>query len=178
MIFREYLLILESFFYGQKLNILLAIDKKHSKNYQNAMKKNLKRIVLVSCGSKKLKHPSRAQDIYIGPLFRHSLKYAQSLNPDHIFILSAKHGLLSLDQEIEPYEQTLNKMPPSYIQLWADQVINQLQGICSIDKSEFIFLAGERYRKYLLPKIKNARTPLSGLTIGKQLQRLKSLCHE
>ncbi len=34
---------------------------------------------------------------------------------------------------------------------------------------EFVFLAGERYRKYLLPLLKNVSVPLQGMGIGKQL---------
>ena len=39
-----------------------------------------------------------------------NLKFAKSLNPDNIFILSAKYGLIDLDEEIEPYDKTLNLM--------------------------------------------------------------------
>ena len=66
-------------------------------------------IVLISCVSQKLSHRAKAKDLYVSTLFRLNLKYAKILNPDAIYILSAKHGLLSLEQEIEPYEQTLNR---------------------------------------------------------------------
>ena len=134
-----------------------------------------KRIVLISCVSKKLSHRAKVKDLYISTLFKLNLKYAEKLEPDKIFVLSAKYGLLPLDQEIEPYEQTLNNMRSNEVKEWANRVLAQIKGVCSIDETEFTFLAGEKYRKYLVPHMKNVQIPLKGLPIGKQLQRLKKL---
>ena len=134
-----------------------------------------KSIVLISCASRKLSQRAKAKDLYISTLFKLNLKYAQKLESDNIFILSAKHGLLSLDQEIEPYELTLNNMYADEVKLWAVQVLKQISEIYSIEETIFIFLAGEKYRRYLLPHLKNIETPLEGLGIGKQLQKLKEL---
>lgn len=108
-------------------------------------------------------------------LFKLNLKYAISVSPDEIYVLSAKHGLLGLENEIEPYEQTLNNMRSTEVGEWANGVLRQLQSIASLEEAEFIFLAGDKYRKYLLPHIANAVIPLEGLRIGEQLQRLKEL---
>lgn len=134
-----------------------------------------KKIVLISCVSQKLPHKAKARDLYVSTLFKLNLKYANSLRPTEIYVLSAKHGLLELAREIEPYEQTLNNMRDSEIKEWANNVLQQLRSIASLEKAEFIFLAGDKYRKYLLPHIKNAVVPLQGLRIGEQLQRLKEL---
>jgi len=134
-----------------------------------------RRVVLISCASRKLSVRAKAQDLYVSTLFKLNLKYAQKLEPDNIFILSAKHGLLSLAEEIEPYELTLNNMYANEIKQWADQVLKQISEIYSIEETIFIFLAGEKYRKYLLPHLKNIQIPLEGLGIGKQLQKLKEL---
>ena len=56
-------------------------------------------------------------------LFKLNLKYANSLSPDDIYILSAKHGLLDLEQEIEPYELTLNNMGAAETRKWANHVL-------------------------------------------------------
>lgn len=134
-----------------------------------------KRIVLISCVSQKLSKRAKAKDLYISTLFKFNLKYAEKLEPDDIFILSAKHGLLPLNQVIEPYEQTLNNMRSGEIKQWANRVLEQIKDVCSIDETEFIFLAGDKYRKYLLPHIRYAQIPLEGLRIGEQLQKLKEL---
>ena len=133
----------------------------------------MQRIVLLSCVSKKLDTKSRARDLYISPLFRYALKYAESLDTDKIFILSAKYGLVGLDEEIEPYELTLNGMKSIEKKVWADNVLKQLASESDLDNDEFVFLAGENYRKYLVLHIKNYNVPMQGLGIGKQLKFLK-----
>ena len=131
------------------------------------------RITLISCVSKKLKVRAKAKDIYISPLFKYYLRYAKSLNPDKIFVLSAQYGLLDLEKEIEPYNKTLLKMSSKEIKEWADNVLNQLKEVSDLVNDEFIFLAGDKYRKYLIPSISNYKVPLKGLGIGKQLKYLK-----
>ncbi len=133
----------------------------------------MEKIVLLSCVSKKLPHRSKVKDLYISDFFKKSLKFAQSLNPDKIFILSAKYGLLDLDKEIETYDKTLNKMKSSEKKEWADEVLESLRKVSDLNNDEFIFLAGRNYREYLLPHIKKYKIPMEGLGIGKQLQYLK-----
>lgn len=130
------------------------------------------KIVLISCVSKKLNHKSLAQNLYTSSLFKKNLQYAKSLNPDKIFILSAKYGLLKLNEEIEPYNKTLNEMSSSEIKEWSSSVLNQLKKLVDIENDEFIFLAGNNYRKFLIPHIKHYNIPMLGLGIGKQLQWL------
>lgn len=133
----------------------------------------MRKIVLISCVSKKLNKKSKAKDLYISPLFKYNLKYAQSLNPDKIFILSAEYGLLNLDEEIMPYDKTLNKMSDKEIKEWSNNVLSKLNKLTDLNEDEIIFLAGERYRKHLILHIKNYKIPLQGLGIGKQLKYLK-----
>src|SRR5438874_6587104 len=112
-------------------------------------RKGEKRIVLLSCVSKKRTQRARAEDLYISPLFRMSLAYARSLKPDAIFILSAKYGIVALDQEIEPYDVTLNNMSTTENRRWASSVIQQLRAVATVETDHFILLAGERYIRYL-----------------------------
>lgn len=132
-------------------------------------------IVLISCVSKKLPYKAKAKDLYISTLFKLNMQYAEVLNPDGIYILSAKYGLLPLEKEIEPYEQTLNNMRSSEVKKWASMVLEQIKEIYEIDNTEVTFLAGEKYRKFLIPELKTFKIPLQGLPIGKQLQKLKGL---
>jgi cytoplasmic iron level regulating protein YaaA (DUF328/UPF0246 family) len=122
--------------------------------------------------SKKSNNKSKACDLYISPLFKKNLQYALSLKPDKMFILSAKYGLLDLDEEIDPYDQTLNSMPLEEIKQWSNLVLNKLKNISNLEEDEFIFLAGENYRKFLIPPIKNYKIPMKGLGIGRQLKWL------
>jgi hypothetical protein len=114
-----------------------------------------------------------AKDLYISSLFKKNLAYAHSLNPDAILILSAKYGLVDLDRQIESYDLTLNTMSSRQIQAWAKQVIQQLDEKFDLRHDHFIFLAGQKYRRYLLPYLHTYEIPFKGLPIGKQLQALK-----
>jgi hypothetical protein len=132
----------------------------------------MKKIVLISCVSKKRPVKSKARDLYISPLFRKNLDYALKLKPDQIFILSAKYGLVSLDEEIEPYDLTLNTMSAKEIKAWSIRVLSDLAGHADLEQDQFIFLAGAKYRKYLLCHLTHFEVPFEGLPIGKQLQQL------
>lgn len=126
-------------------------------------------IVLISCVAKKKESKSLAKDIYISPLFKGAYSYAKKLNPDKIFILSAKYGLLEETDIIEPYNETLNTKKQKEIRLWSDKIISELEKKTNLHEDQFIILAGEKYRKYLLCRIKHYSIPLKGLSIGKQL---------
>ncbi len=133
----------------------------------------MKKIVLISCVSKKRAVNSRAAELYTSTLFKLNLQYARKLKPDAIFILSAKHGLVALDDEITPYNVTLNKMRADERKVWANKIIEQLRLHADLQHDHFIVLAGERYRQYLLPRLLSYEIPLEKLRIGKQLQYLK-----
>jgi cytoplasmic iron level regulating protein YaaA (DUF328/UPF0246 family) len=135
----------------------------------------MKRIVLISCVSKKMPYKAKAKGLYISTLFKLNFKYAKSLNPDKIFILSAKYGLLNPEQEIEPYNETLNTKSTQEIKNWSQKVLIDLKKQTDFENDEFIFLAGTKYRKFLTSHIKNYKVPLEGLTIGRQLSLLKGL---
>ena len=132
----------------------------------------MKKVTLISCVKKKLDLKSKAQDLYQSPLFKKNLAYAKQINSDEIYILSAKYGLLKLNDMIEPYDKTLNKMNVSEKKKWSNEVFKQLQNFELINSTNFIFLAGENYRKYLVEKLPHYEVPMKGLGIGKQLQFL------
>ena len=133
----------------------------------------MKRIVLISCVSKKLPYKAKAKDLYISTLFKLNYQYAKFLNPNKIFILSAKYGLLNPELEIESYNETLNTKSSQEIKNWAQEVLIDLKKQTDLEKDEFIFLAGIKYRKFLISHIKNYKVPMDGLTIGRQLAFLK-----
>jgi len=130
-------------------------------------------VILISCVSKKLGKEAKARDLYVSTLFKLNLQYAESLDPDFIFILSAKYGLLSLDETVAPYDWSLNDMRASERKAWANNVIKQLNEVLNIKEAHFVFLAGQKYRQYLIPPLSFYEIPLQGLRIGEQLQHLK-----
>lgn len=135
----------------------------------------MKHIVLISCTKRKLPYAAPAENLYDSPLFRFSLAYARTLAPDAIFVLSAKHGLVGLDQVIAPYEQTLKKMSKAERTVWSQSVLQQLARTCSLPADRFTILAGLAYHEMLTPALPNHSLPLDGLGQGKRLQFLKRL---
>lgn len=134
-----------------------------------------KKIFLISCVSQKRSQRAAAQDLYTSTLFTLNMRYARQLKPDAIFILSAKHGLLAPETMIDPYDVTLNEMSAPKRRQWAERVRDQLTACADLEHDHFIFLAGNNYRKHLLPHIRHYDVPLVGLRIGEQLGRLKAL---
>lgn len=65
----------------------------------------MRHIVVIPCGGAKLNHPAPAAELYTGSMFQDALRTARMLTSDSdIFILSARYGLVTLDQILEPYD--------------------------------------------------------------------------
>ncbi|HLG35795.1 MAG TPA: hypothetical protein VI757_13010 [Bacteroidia bacterium] len=149
----------------------------------------MKRIVLISCVSRKGKEKAMAKDLYKGPLFKNSLEYARALNPDNIFILSALHKVLELEEVIEPYDVTLSYIKPSdkikkpklkvltkqEAKEWGEEVIKHLEQVADLKNDTFIFLAGQDYVKPIKHKLLKIEEPLKGVIQGKRPGELKKL---
>ena len=131
-------------------------------------------IVFLSCVKSKRDTACAARDMYTSDLFKKSLAYALQLNPRKVYILSAKYGLLELNEHIEPYNLTLNEMSEEKRKAWAYKVCKQCEQKGISYSEEVIFLCGNNYRKYLMRKFKNANAPLGNMGIGKQLAFYKS----
>jgi len=131
-----------------------------------------KRIFLLPCAKRKKPFRTRAADLYDSALFRKMLHYAERHSPDAVLVLSARHGLLELDDLIDPYEQTLNAMPVREVKAWTERVLRQLRERADLERDHFTILAGEKYRRYLLPHLRHSCIPMEGLSIGRQLRFL------
>ena len=140
-----------------------------------------RKIILIACSSKKLNQRARAKDLYTGPLFKLSWAYALNERPDKIYILSALHGLLDPETDIDPYNVTLTRPPnpdsSSPIKVltakekkqWGNRVILALSAVADLRRDRFIILAGKEYIKPLADNLLYLRNPLKGLNRGKQL---------
>jgi len=133
----------------------------------------LKSLGLISCTKSKQNYPCKASEMYsASDLFRKAYSYATK-NYDVIAILSAKYGLLFPDDNIEPYELTLNNMDASQRKKWAEKVFNQMKSRLRLEDFDKVFFhAGKKYREQLIPRLENigikCETPLKHLGIGKQ----------
>ena len=132
-------------------------------------------VVLISCVKKKQNHAAQAKDLYISPLFRLSWEYAQTRNPDKIFILSAKYHLLNPEKVVGPYDQTLKSMDSQGRKEWSTEVLKELGNNTDTKNDKFVLLAGRTYLKYIEDEIVHKEEPLKGLSFGRRISRLKEL---
>lgn len=129
-------------------------------------------IFLVSCVATKSSHPCEARDMYTSTWFKKARRHVEEVGLDW-FVLSARYGLIHPNEQIEPYELTLNTMPIRERKAWANRVFQQIKDEIP-GRKKFVFLAGARYREFLLPLLEadgaQARVPMIGLTQGRQME--------
>lgn len=130
-------------------------------------------LVLVSCGALKRSEPSPAARLYTGPLFRLQLELARQWAKDRdIRILSAKHGVLELDEVVRPYDETLTGARAHKRREWEAKVGPQLRQFMPDRKYERIVgLLPAAYTHFhsITPRL----LPLRGLAIGQRKQLLR-----
>ena len=128
-------------------------------------------LCLVSCVKTKRTVRSAAKDLYTSIWFVKARAYAVTMDCPW-FILSAEHGLVRPDAEIDPYEKTLGTMRVSARRDWAGEGLADLEPHLT-GVSKIVFLAGLRYREFLVKALEKRGyrvcIPMKGLPIGQQL---------
>ena len=141
--------------------------------------KPVKKVFLISCVSQKLDRSAPAKNLYTSGWFRKAWAYClqRSGLGVEIYILSAKHGLLWSEDYVDPYEMSLLDMPANERKSWAAKVLRQLDMMTTLNGLKIYILAGEKYREYMVPLLKEygaiVKVPMAGLGIGEQLAYLK-----
>lgn len=127
-------------------------------------------IVIIPCGAKKQSVPVPAYAMYLGAYYKACLRYALSISKqDDIFILSAKHGLLALDDPIAPYNLRMGEVGSVTTQQIRDQALQR-----GILNEQVVGIGGRDYTDILCQVWADCITPLQGVGgIGKQIQWLK-----
>lgn len=92
-------------------------DAGHGASYDGAV-----RVGLVGCVKTKRHHEAPARDLYVSQLFRGRRSYVEA-TCDRWFILSAKHGLVSPQEALEPYDETLNEKSADAKRIWSAAVL-------------------------------------------------------
>ena len=140
-------------------------------------KAHVNTVCLVACTSRKGDQPATAEFIYRSPLFSAARSYAEK-RADQWFILSAKHGLLSPGDVIEPYNESLLSQSDTQRREWAKRVHEAFTTRVP-DGGRVIFLAGSAYRSHLAPKFESegreTAAPMSALGIGSQVAWLQKI---
>ena len=127
-------------------------------------------IVFVACGAKKRDVTCRAEDMYLGYYFRMNLIYAKKLCPAKIYILSAKYGVLELDDIIAPYNRNLNACRKQERKEWAYICYQQLKSKNVNFDETAIFLGGQAYWQYLSKVFSNKEVPFAHKKMGNKLR--------
>ena len=101
--------------------------------------------IFLSCTKEKASSRCKAKDMYMpSSLFSKAYEYAKTLNPDKMYILSAKHHLLPLNKEIDPYNVTLKDASADEKKEWTEEVVKQCKsaGIDFNAKTLFFCVGG------------------------------------
>jgi hypothetical protein len=150
-------------------------------------------LVIIPCGSEKRRTACPAQHLYVGPYFRACLRFARGLargagmagTPGDgvespatagskpgapgrgiILILSAKHGLLGLDDRVEPYNLRMGQ--PGCVT--AALVHEQARKRKVLHERDVFALGGEEYVSVARQVWPHCRCPLGAEGgIGKQI---------
>lgn len=131
-------------------------------------------IALLGCSKAKIGVPAPAARLYAASsLFRKALSHVTRY-ADRIHILSAKYGLVDLDQVLEPYDATFADLPAGQQEEWARRVLARLQTLYGEDLSHltFEFYCGKNYQVYLDPLLRSVGARVyylvAGLRIGER----------
>ncbi|MFG3415833.1 DUF6884 domain-containing protein [Streptomyces althioticus] len=128
-------------------------------------------LVIIPCGSAKLDHKAPAGELYVGPYHRSCRDAADALTAEGgtVLILSARYGLVTLDQEIEPYDLRMGQLGSVTV----EQLREQARDLGADAAENVIILGGEAYTNAALQVWPQAATPLAGLSgMGYQRQYL------
>lgn len=133
-------------------------------------------LVIVGCGATKQAHAAPAGEMYLGSYHRACRKVAAALtSPDRVLILSALHGLLALDDVIDPYDLRMGQ--PGAV--GAETVHDQAEARGLLDAESVVVLAGTAYVDVATAVWAHAHTPLKGVGgMGKQLAALAAMADD
>ena len=148
----------------------------------------MKNIFLISCTARKQEYRCKVEEMYQqSTLFKASFQYALSRVEDkesQIFILSAKHGLISLSKVINPYDMTIKKFNKKERVEWGEKVFEQMGKLFDIQNTHIIFLAGSSYMEPLKLHLDRYNCeysnpiPVENRALGKRIKWLRENVEE
>lgn len=104
-------------------------------------------VAIVACAQEKAAvEKAPAKDLYASSTFRMAAAAATKLGNGAWAILSAKHGLIAPETEVETYECALPKAPAVYRKAWAAAVAEQIEAAVRGVRTKFVVLCGSAYR--------------------------------
>lgn len=135
-------------------------------------------VLLVSCGKRKSNVTCKAKDMYNSCRFQ-TLKMIAETNNIKWHIMSAKYGLLSPNEIIDPYDLCITDCSSEYKKQWAAKMLKTLS-IYSKD-THFIVAANSDYAQHIVPALVNKGYKVSAPFIDKDesavLDYIKNASH-
>ena len=137
----------------------------------------MKTIILISACKTKSDEKGAAKNLYKGQFTEKAYRYATKIEHDKIFFLSTGFHLVEPEQEVTKINKKFSDMKNIEKRDWAKVVLKQLteRGI-DIENDELIFLTPKDYWKWIIENLRksgkktmNFKTPLKGLSQGKQI---------
>ncbi|AVO25126.1 hypothetical protein KHQ84_gp203 [Rhodococcus phage Finch] len=116
-------------------------------------------LVIVPCAADKAAEATTARELYTSPNFAHiiagALAEAEATErdlgtPARVMILSAKHGLLELDQVVEPYDV---KMSQKALRIATSEIVTQL---LALEPASIVSLLPATYADVLRAAVEEA----------------------
>lgn len=134
------------------------------------------KFVLISCSKSKLATKARARELYTGSLFQKAVAWAER-HQYPWFIVSALYGLVTPDQELQPYDFSLKQLHAREREAWGQRAISQLDKHASSASHAFLIMP-ELYRWHIQTALLRHgityENPVEGMKIGQQMRWLMS----
>lgn len=133
-------------------------------------------VTLIGCGKSKAPRAQPARALYTGSLFPACLEHALATS-NEVRIVSAKHGLLGLDDVVEPYDVRVDDLPDGQSRRsWGENVVQALVSAFPGRALDVTLLMGGAYADLLVPALDEAciawERPLDGYPTGMRLSWL------
>ena len=103
----------------------------------------------LSCSKSKLNNKAPARELYTGQLFKKAVTWAER-HGHHWFVISALHGLVRADQELDPYNFTVKDWRGARErESWAHRTITSELTRYAAKGSHAFLIMPTRYRTYI-----------------------------
>lgn len=139
-------------------------------------------IGLIACSARKRSTAAPARALYNSPLFQKSLAYTEA-RCEHVYILSALHHLVPLEQFLAPYDRRLGTTKRER-RIWGLITTTMLKAQHGRTSHDLLILAGQDYVDAMTQHIASwwpestwrahVHLPLEGLQVGERLRWLNA----
>lgn len=132
--------------------------------------------VFVPRGKRKVNYKTEVRNMYTGSYFKECYNTAHLIYPEnHIYILSAKYGILKTTDLIEPYNVTFKNMKKAEKEECKKRINEQLKNMFSKDTQLISFLP-KKYNEFVEDYFTNKISIFEGINgMGNQKHILKEL---